>query len=146
MTLTSLGAVTSTLVAGPFGSNPLVQRNSQSELDAIAKKYAEANTRPTPSAKELKDNIKNDKDKHVLTPESGFKIAGFQITGDYYKFDPQAYKKEFGKLPTLSDVKYRYDLPDRVIAENNTLDFARNLDSLPIKGHLRIPKEYIDKK
>jgi hypothetical protein len=60
-------------------------------------------------------------------------------------FNPKLYEEITLTKPNLEKVKQRYGLADRAIAENNSLEHARDLDSLTVKDSISIPANYIDK-
>lgn len=148
MALTSLNAISSTLVAGPSGqkrSTPL-PRIQLTGLGLPVQKLNDKNELPPLSKEQVKANIENDKNKNILKPESGFKIAGLQITENYYKFDPKAYEKEFGKPLTVAEFKRRYGLPNGLIKEQLGEDCPGDKDAYEVNRTLNIPTQYIDKK
>lgn len=142
MALTSLSAISSILVAGPTA------KSRKSTLAPIRPgEHLPIDLAPKPkellplSKEQIKDNIAIDMANGVLIKLTSKTL----FTATTYKFDPELYEKiEGGKL-TLAQLKQRYGLPDRVIAENNSLGHAHDLDSSNVKSPVAIPPNYIDK-
>ncbi len=145
MALTSLGAVTSTLVAGPSGRKvplpqiKLTQFGLPTETLGVAKKL------PSLSPEQVKANIENDKNKGILTFVSGKGFLGFRRTKDSYKFNPDIYKKELKTLPDFAQLKQRYGLPDGIL-KDQLQGYPGNKDKYLVKDSVSIPACYIDKK
>lgn len=148
MTPTSLSALTSTLVARPFGSNPLVPRDTQANWDFRFKLANNEKNHPKKlpplSAEQVKANIEHDKKQKILIRESGFGAFGLKITDDCYIFNPSKYKEIFGKLPNWAEFKQRYGLPDEIIKEQLGEDCPGNKDEYKANRSVKIPTKYID--
>lgn len=144
MALTSIGAVTSTLVAVPSGRKVALERvqltgfGLPTETPSVAKKL------PPLSPEQVKANIENDKSKGILTLISGKGFLGFRRTSDSYKFNPDIYKTAFKTLPNFAQLKQRYNLPDGIF-KDQLYGYHGDKDTLQVRDSVSIPVDYIDK-
>lgn len=144
MALTSLSAISFTLVAGPTGTTEKAKPAVVADTTVPIGQPTEASKKlPKLSEQEIKDNVNIDIANSVLT-KVPTKFLGI-TTGYTYKFNPEIYEEINGKKPNFAELKQRYNLPDRTFAESDLKGYCGNLDSLKVDYTVSIPTNMIDK-